>query len=207
MKIKGLIALLTLMFCSGASAAGSVDIRYADGNLDAEDGFDEIETDRDGFDLRGEFDISDQALIGVSFLSTESDEIDLNGVSYQGDIDLDILRLGVAVKINEGPASLFGKLEFARATLDIEGLGDESENGGIVSLGARGENNSPFIWDFEVGYVKLSDLDGITYGGNIGFKLNPQFALIGGIQGYDIEDEYDVEYDIFHWTIGVRMLF
>lgn len=100
MKIKGLIALLTLMFCSGASAAGSVDIRYADGNLDAEDGFDEIETDRDGFDLRGEFDISDQALIGVSFLSTESDEIDLNGVSYQGDIDLDILRLGVAVKIN-----------------------------------------------------------------------------------------------------------
>lgn len=58
-----------------------------------------------------------------------------------------------------------------------------------------------------MGYVKLSDLDGITYGGNIGFKLNPQFALIGGIQGYDIEDEYDVEYDIFHWTIGVRMLF
>lgn len=212
MKMSRLLvpAALAAFLSPAAFAAGSVDLRVVGGETEIEDGFDSIETEDGGFDVRGHFEFTPQAFFRVRYTSVESDELELNGVEIGGvDQELDILRGGIGIQGGES-VRYYGALEYVSADIQFSGDGgsiDEDEKGVGLFVGLGDTGATAFIWNVEVGYLELSDSDGAAFEFNVGYRINPTWAVVLGGQGYNLEDELDIEYTISQGTLGVRASF
>lgn len=204
------VAIAAAMASPAAVAAGTVDLRFAGGESEIEDGGDRIETEDSGFDVRAEFALSPNASLRGRYSSVESDELDVNGTGVDGvDLGLDILRGGISIQGGEA-VRYYGALEYISADIEIS-AGDDSakgdQKGGGVFVGLHDKGDGAFLWNVELGYLELSESDGAAFEFNIGYRFNPTWAVILGGQGYSLEDEFDVEYTISQGTLGVRASF
>ncbi|MGQ0701055.1 MAG: outer membrane beta-barrel protein [Panacagrimonas sp.] len=168
----------------------------------------EVETESSGFDFRGEIDITPNLFGRASYLSTESDEFEVNGQDFDDvELELDILRLGFGYQGGSGTVRFFGALEYASAELDSDSDDDADEKGFVLSGGIKDKGDGKFLWAVELGLVQLEDTDGAVFEFLVGYRFNPTIAIILGGQGYGIEDDIDVEYSLSHGTLGVRLSF
>lgn len=198
--------MLLLLGSSNVFSAGNIDLRLAAGSLEFEDGPDEIEIENSGFQFRGEAGLSEQFFLRANYLDLSSDEVEVNGVDVNVDVDASVLRAGLGGGGVVGSTFMFGALEYGR--LDIEVDGESADDSGyVVSFGIRGNTESPFLWSVELGLVKFDDVDGGTFDATLGYQFNQTFALVGGIQSYYLEDDFNAEADLVTATIGARILF
>lgn len=189
-----------------ATTGNSVDLRLVGSAMEIEDDFDTIEVEGSGFDLRGQVQLTPSLFGRASYLSTESDEVELNGVDVDGDIEFDVLRAGLGLMGANNNLGYFGALEYFDADLTVEGLG-EGESGFGASFGLRDAGMTPFIWNVELGILRLEDVDGGMFQADLGYRFNPTVALVGGVQSYALEDDFDVEYAFVQVTLGIRLQF
>lgn len=205
-----LLAIAAAFASPAAFAAGSVDLRILGGETEIEDSVDSIETEDTGFDFRSHFEISPRAFLRGRYTSSESDDVEVNGVEVSGvDLELDILRGGIGLQGGDS-VRYYGALEYVKADLEVtidgeSGSEDEKGIGLFVGLGDKGD--TAFLWNVELGYLELSDSDGAGFEFNVGYRFNPTWAVVLGGQGYSLEDELDLEYTISHGTLGVRASF
>lgn len=212
MKMSRLVlpAVLAAFLSPSAFAVGSVDLRVAGGESEIDDGFDSIETEDSGIEFRGHFDFTPQAFLRLRYTSIESDEFELNGVEIDGvDQELDIIRGGIGMQGGES-VRYYGALEYVSADIQLSGDGgsiDATEKGAGLFVGLGDKGQTAFLWNVEVGYLELSDSDGAGFEFNIGYRFNPTWAVVLGGQGYNLEDELDIEYTFSQGTLGVRASF
>lgn len=77
----------------------------------------------------------------------------------------------------------------------------------IASGGLKDAGAGALLWNVELGLVKFDDSDGAVFEFTLGYRFNANVALVGGTQGYVLEDDDDVELNVTHATIGVRVGF
>ena len=46
-----------------------------------------------------------------------------------------------------------------------------------------------------------------TFEVTLGYRLSPTVALLAGVQGYRLEDDFDGDIDVTHGTLGIRVSF
>ncbi len=204
------LALSAAAASPDALAVGSVDLRFLGGETEIDDGFDKLETEDGGFDFRAHFEISPQAFLRARYSSAESDELEVSGEEIDGvDLELDILRGGIGIQGGES-VRYYGALEYINADFELSGEGGsigEAEKGAGLFVGLGDKGDTAFLWNVELGYLELSDSDGAAFEFNIGYRINPTWAVVLGGQGYSLEDELDIEYTISQGTLGVRASF
>lgn len=184
----------------------SIDARLlVSGYVEEFDG-DELEISGVGAELRGEFAASDSLSLRGRYSFSQSDEVDLNGETFDADTDISLLRLGASVQVALQAIRIYGALDFAQVETEIEGESND-ENGYVISGGIRDLGQGPFIWNVELGYVDIGDASGVAIEGNLGYQVTPSFALIGGIDSYGLEDDFDVEIGLANISFGGRFSF
>ena len=201
-----LIAALALS-SANALAAGSIDARLAGSAIEIDVG-DTVEIDATGFEFRGDFDIADQLSLRGSYVNVSGDEASLNGSTGEVDTTFSIIRVGPAYSFTDAGSntSFYGAFELAKISAEVEGESDD-ETGFDLVVGLRDKGASKFLWDAEIGYVSVKKTKGAVVQGTIGYRFNPAFALVGGIQGYALEDEDNSEITISNATLGLRITF
>lgn len=206
-KMGVFVAGIALLMPVLSNAAGFVDARLVGSAVEIDDPFDNIQADGVGYELRGQVDFSPMVFGRVSYLNTVADETELNGVDYFDDFKTEVLRGGLGIQGANNNLRYFGVIEYVDVTLDIETLGEGSEDGFILSGGLGDAAKSAFLWNVELGLVRLDDSDGAVFAFDIGYRFNPSIAIVFGGQGYAFEDSDDFEYTISHGTLGVRVSF
>jgi hypothetical protein len=196
----------TVPSSAAVAQVASIDLRAVGATLEIDDDVDKIETESSGFEIRGAVYFNSQFFGRVSYVTTESDEIEFNGVDVDGDIDLDITRAGLGVQGESGPVVLYGAIEYADVKLTLEDV-EADDDGFILSGGIRDSGVGSFLWGAELGFVKLDEIDGAVFQFDIGYRFTPNVAILLGGQGYAMEDDFGGEYTVSHGTLGVRFSF
>jgi hypothetical protein len=207
-KIPWILALAICSACTPALGANWIDGRFAGGKYEIDDDIDDVEAkDAEGFDIRAQFEASPNVFFRADYLKSKSDDFEVNDVDIPGDVDFkfDMLRGGVGLQAGRG-IRYYGVVEYGEAGFDIEG--DDTEDDGVIaSVGLSDDGNGPFLWMIEAGLVEFDDVDGGVFEAALGWRLNPAVALVAGVQGYRLEDDFDGDLDITHGTVGVRISF
>ena len=202
------LALALCGACTPALGANWIDGRFAGGKYEIDDDIDEVEAkEAEGFDLRAQFEPDENVFFRAGYLKSKSDEIEVNDADLPGDVDFefDMLRGGVGLQGGHG-LRYYGVIEYGEAGFDIEG--EETEDDGVIaSVGLSDDGNGPLLWNVEAGVVAFDDIEGGVFEATLGYRLNPSVALVAGVQGYRLEDDFDGELDITHGTLGVRISF
>lgn len=189
-------------------AGGWLDVRLTGGSYEVDNDFDneKIETEEaSGFDVRGQFNPTERIFVRAEYLTSEADEIEINGTDFDADFEVDTVRGGAGF---QGGSSFryYGVVEYAEIELDLEGVRGK-EDGLILSGGLKDAGAGAFLWNVELGLVKFDDSDGGAFEFTLGYRFNPHVALVGGAQGYGLEDDEDIELSVTHATLGVRVGF
>lgn len=201
------ILCVTLALAStSALAAGTIQARLADGSYKIEDPFNEVEVEEaPGFEFRGQFDFSPNVFGRASYLSSESDGVEFNAQDIDGDLEFDTFRAGVGYQGGTGNARFYGVAEYASLGLSIDGENEDSD-GVLISGGIKDNGQGAFLWNVELGLLRLDKSDGISLDFTLGWRINKTFALLFGGEGYGF-DEDDVETDFTHVTLGAQLSF
>lgn len=201
------LALALCAACTPALGANWIEGRFAGGKYELDDDIDEVEADEaEGFDLRAQFEPAPNVFFRAQYLKSESDELEVNGTDIDGiDFEFDMLRGGVGLQGGQG-LRYYGVVEYGEAGFDIEG--EEAEDDGVIlAVGLSDDGSTPFLWNIEAGVLEFDDVEGGVFEATLGFRLNPSVALLAGIQGYRLEDDFEGDIDVTHGTLGVRISF
>lgn len=202
---KTLFALLSLGISAPAFSAGFVDARLASGSYEIDDDFDNLEAEEaTGFDLRAQFDATENVFFRTEYLSSNADEVELNGTDFDVDFDVDTLRGGVGLQAGD-TFKYYGAIEYAQLEFELDGVSGD-DDGFILSGGFKDAGKTPFLWNVELGLIQYDDSDGAAFEFSLGYRFNETIALVGGGQGYSLEDS-GAEFDITHVTLGARVSF
>jgi len=205
---KAGVAVLVAMASSSVYAGGYLEGRFVSTALEAEDGVDKFEAESTGFEFRGSADLSDRAGVRFSYVAVDGDEVEVNGDSFDLDFTLKLLRVGPTVNFTEvgGNAHFYGVAEYVRFTSGAEGEND-TESGFDVGIGFKDAGKTGFLWDAELGYLKVKDAKGVFLQGSLGYRFNSTFALLAGVQSYATEDDDNIEEVYANATLGARISF
>jgi hypothetical protein len=207
-KTPWMLALALCGACAPAFGANWIDGRFAGGKYEIDDDIDDVEAkEAEGFDIRAQFEPNENVFFRAGYLKSKSDELEINDVDVPGDVDFkfDMLRGGVGLQAGQG-LRYYGVIEYGEAGFDIEG-DDVEDDGVIASVGLSDDGSGPFLWMIEAGLVEFDDVEGGVFEAALGYRLNPSVALLAGVQGYRLEDDFDGDVDITHGTLGVRISF
>lgn len=211
------------LFCAAIAAALStpaalagnfIDLRLASSilqeelpsDLAAEVGFQEIESSGSGISIRGQGDLAPHLFLRGSYVSTSGDEVEVDGTDFDIDVDTSVLRAGFGLQGTNASLRYYGALEYAKVELEVEGEGD-SENGYVLSGGLGDTGQTAFLWNVELGYITAGDSDGALVAFDLGYRFNPNLALVLGYEGYSVEDDDGVEDLLAHGSLGIRYQF
>lgn len=195
------------LLSSSAFAANHVEARLAGGTYEIDDGVDKIELESGGLDLRGYFDVSPNVFLRGEYLIASADEFRYAGTDVDSDTDTSVLRLGAGYRGSLGKATLYGTLEYGRVELDNQDVGSDSDSGVILTGGLQDNGDGAFLWNVELGIAQFDDLEGGLFEFTLGYRFNPSFAIVGGVQAYAFEDDYDTEYNLPNGSLGIRYTF
>ena len=205
--MKNWIAGLALAVGSTTALAGnSFDARFASGSTELDDGFDNVELEGVGFDLRAHFDANESVFVRGSGLSTSGDEGKLNGSSGDVDSELRVLRGGAGYQSVTDSFLLYAVAEYGEAKLSVEDV-SATDDGFVLSAGIKDQGKSQFLWQAELGYVAFDELSGAVFEFTVGYRITPSVALLLGGQGYSLKDDDEIDYSISHGTLGARFSF
>lgn len=208
------LASALLAAATPAFAVNYLEGAYAGGATTLDDGFDEVETDDNGFLLRGAVDVAPNVFTRLSYSSVSSDKVKFNGSTVGGgvDIDTDVLRAGFGIYGGDA-FQTFGVLEYVqeKLKLDVPGYftGSDTERGGMLSIGLRDANRGAFLWNVELGYQKLKYSYGAYFSFDLGWRVTPNLVIVWGGTGYSRvnEDDDDQQFTIGLGNLGLRYQF
>ncbi|MEO0998787.1 MAG: outer membrane beta-barrel protein [Pseudomonadota bacterium] len=166
-----------------ATAHAEVDFNYLEAgyvNTDIDTGFGD--EDGDGFSLAASFDISDDFFFFGEYSNSDIGPVDFSTLA---------LGAGFHTPLN-GPAELVARGGFARGEADAGPFGDASENGFLLSVGARGEFSPQLEWDLFLNYVDLDDSD-TSVKGALRYEFTPTLAVGASLESGDDVDVFGIQ--------------
>lgn len=176
---KILIAAALATVAAPAMASNFLDARFAGSESEVElpfdlataNGFQDMKTkDASGFALRAQADLLPNLFARVNYVSTSADQIDVDGTTYDANVDESFLRTGLGLQASNDFLRYYGAVEYVRSKLDIEGESG-SDDGFTIAGGLSDTGKSRFLWNVEMGYVKIGEADGGLFSFDIGFRL------------------------------------
>ena len=204
MVLTGL--LLSASCASQAAPIGSLDLRYAGSKVEIEDDFDKAEVEGDGFDLRGSFNLTPELAAQVSYLSTSANDFRFDGVKYEGDTDLSVLRAGLHYQFYSGGFAAYVLADYGKVKLSGDG-GSDDDSGFVAGAGLRDAGKGAFLWDVSLGYIDMGDIGtGAVFEYNLGYRFTPMFAAVLGGQGYALSKD-SVDTTLGTFTLGLKLSF
>lgn len=131
-----------------------------------------IDSDADGFGVRGSFEFADSGFYGFGGYNT----VEIDGTSI--DVDSYDLGLGYAHGLSDN-ADLIAELAYLNS--DVDGFGDI--DGYRVSVGIRGSFSDKFEGLVKANYVDGSDFEG-DFSGTVGaqYKFTQTWGMVGEIE-------------------------
>ena len=144
----------------------------------------------DGWGVGGSYEVTDEIFLTASY-------IDLNATVDGFDVDEQdmALSLGYAYPVAAN-TDVIGRVGYVRAEIDIDGLGDASDDGYSVGVGVRNRPLDSIELEANVQYVDLQDAgDSTSFGIGAYWYFTPQVAFaVSGAFGDDVDS----------YTIGIR---
>jgi hypothetical protein len=151
---------------------------------------DGISPELDGWGIGGSYEVTDEIFISASYVDV--------GAKVAGlDVSEESLALSVGYAYPlAANTDLIGRVGYVRAEVDIEAVGDASDNGFSLGVGLRNRPLDPIELEASVVYVDLQDAgDSTSFGIGAFWYFTPQVALaVSGAFGDDVDS----------YTIGIR---
>ena len=203
----GLLGAAMQVHAAGGDVRASVGSGFTEIDID---GWNKIKADTTAFDVRGSFKPTDNIFLRGQYLTHSGDKVEISGDKYKADTDIDLLRLAAGYGGNVGSLRLYGAVEY----VDVDGeLSDDVDslkyNGDGIGItgGISDQGTGNWIWSVELSLLKLDDVDGASFEASLGYRFTPLFSVIGGVQSYAFEDDYDDEYSFGQVYIGAQLSF
>ncbi len=148
--------------------------------------------DFDGFEIQGNFELNDNFYINAGYTTITSD------ISFIGDIDSDVLELGLGYKtaISDNMV-FFTQLDFVDIDVDVSGFGSGSENGYQLGFGVRNNLSEKLELKAAINYFDVGGSDTFLELGAI-YKLTDSAGIY-----FDV----DTDFDDSSYGLGVRFSF
>ncbi len=203
-----LSASLMGMAFSAQAAGGDVRASIGGGSFKVEPDYDyDYEADEvTTFDIRAAFKPTENVFLRGQYLMGSADKLEYAGYDYDTDLDINVLRLGAGYGGNAGSIRVYGALEYVDIEISVDN--DEIGDDGVAFTGGIGDQGAgSWLWNVELSLIKLQDSNGASLEATLGYRFTPMFALVGGIQSYAFEDDYDAEYSYGQLHIGGQLSF
>jgi hypothetical protein len=182
-----------LLMLSGAVAMADglsysyIRANYQEVDIDLGGGLD---VDGDGFGVAGSAEISDDWFIFANYSTFDFESV----------VDVSSLTVGAGYHSDvSSKTDWFATLGFAKAEVDVQGLGSEDDSGYAVSLGLRSMVSESFELYGSIGYADLGDgADGTAVAAGFWYTVSGSLAL--GL-GANFDD------DVTGFGAGLRLYF
>lgn len=189
-----------------AHAAGDVRAAFGAGTYEVDTSEGKAESDLIGFDLRGSFKPTEKLFLRGEYLSTSGDKIEAGGEKFDIDTEIDVLRLGAGYGVNAGPVRVYGVLEYANVNVEIDGEGDDT-NGWGVGGGIADQGSGPWLWNVELSWLSLDEVDGASLDATLGYRFTPALSGLIGVQSYVLEADGGDELTLSQFYLGGQFSF
>lgn len=154
-------------------------------------------TDGDGFDLSGVFSVNETWFVKGNY----------EALSYDGDVDLDLISVGVGGHTNAftGGVDLFGVISYEDVELDTS-VGTGEDDGFGVEVGASMMLGTAIDVSASYQFISYDDTDGNLFRVGGGYAFMPQWSVRVDYLTGDYEDGgFDLDRDDL--SVGVRYSF
>lgn len=183
-----LSSLIGLSFI-GAAHAESPSWNYVEAGyaqVDIDNGI--IDDDFDGFTLGGSFSFLDDFFIQGQYTDVSDDVANL-----ELDFDWSTVALGYKYGLND-TTDLYGAVSFERVGVELQGAGDQTENGYGLTTGVRSMVHEQVELFAEVGYVDIddADIDGASFKVGGQYFINDMFSVGADYRTVDDIDMFKV---------------
>ena len=190
--LLGLALAALLPVSAQAADTNGLSYNYVEG---AYTNADWAEGDFDGFSLAGSIGFAEHWYASASYRKVDEDDFDVS-------LDETTINLGWHTAIQQN-VDFIAELGYVNLGVDIDGYGDESEDGYRAGLGIRGLVAPNFELAGKVTYTDIKELDG-EFGVGVGavWHFNPTWAVTGSYEHTQLLDE-----DMNIWGLGIRASF
>lgn len=211
----GLLALMPIV-AAAQQMASMVDVYYVKTKMEHQSNtlIPTMDSSGDGFGIKGNFAVTDWLFAGGEYQSADSD---LSVASFEGDIKLEQLRLGLGVNstLNER-AKIFALTEYIRRKEDIhlEGIPfwRRSADGWGAHVGLQLDVTAAMNIDVRLGYVDVgvafldADASGIELLLGAAYDITERVGVFIDYRHSSLSGEM-VDVDLSEWRAGVRLPF
>jgi len=183
-----------------ANPSGHLEAYYLDSSLELE-ADDTVDFDGDGFGIRGDARVGENAFAFGEFQHAEYDRV--------GPVELNIeqIRFGLGYLFSRSePLDFYGKLSYLNLELDSN-VADAEDNGWAAHAGIAFRPSGTISLFGEIGYVDVSDLSGPEYSIGASFDVTGRFGIVAGCRLSDLESDDDTGLNLRDLQLGIRLGF
>jgi hypothetical protein len=199
------LAYMLLAAPAAAMASGNggyLDLFYVpSADLELSDSSDTISSDGGaGFGIRARTAGSDSFFFQGEY---QKDEYD----GFEGvDLDTETTNLRLGLGLAGGDSGIYGLLEYVKFGIDIEGVGDEDDNGFGAHVGVRGDGPTYFFG--QIGMVDVGDFgNGLEFLVGGAMKVGDAASVVVDYRVTNLEDDDGAEAKISDLRVGLRVGF
>ena len=187
LALAGLLILSSAVAMADGLNYNYIQAAYQEVDIDLGGG---VDADGDGFGVGGSVAIDDDWFVFASYSTFDFESV----------IDLSSLTIGGGYRAPvSDKTDWFATLGYAKAEVDVQGLGSADDSGYAVSLGMRSMVSENFELYGSLGYADLGGgADGTTVSGGFWYSLSGNMALGFGV---DFDD------DVTGYGVGFRLYF
>lgn len=192
-----LVAAPFATMAAAPASSGHLEVYYNDADLDVDSVG--ASDSGDGFGVRGQGKISDQAFIFGEYQKNEYDD---------SEAEVQYLRGGLGfVLSSSSEVELTGKVQVVN--VDVSGPGGSADDTGFGGHVGIAFLPAPALRLFgEIGYIDAGDMgDGLEWTVGGAFSVSDQLALIADYRVSALEDDTNTEVELSDLQLGVRFNF